>query len=138
MSSPILLRRILQLPSSVRRSLYSTASTAPKPEIYDVVCIGGGPAGLSLLSALRSNQSTRRLKVTLIDSQDLTSFRSGSDSETYSNRCSSLTPASVKFLNGIGAWQRISKHRVQNYHGMEVWDGVSGSKVSFDPLDAPQ
>jgi len=30
------------------------ATTAPEiPEIFDVVCVGGGPAGLSLLTALR-------------------------------------------------------------------------------------
>lgn len=34
-----------------RRS-YATAA-ALKPDIYDVVCVGGGPAGLSLLAALR-------------------------------------------------------------------------------------
>ena len=35
-----------------RRRTYATASTT-KPELYDVVCVGGGPAGLSLLTALR-------------------------------------------------------------------------------------
>jgi ubiquinone biosynthesis monooxygenase Coq6 len=33
------------------RRAYSSA--APQPDIYDVVCVGGGPAGLSLLTALR-------------------------------------------------------------------------------------
>jgi ubiquinone biosynthesis monooxygenase Coq6 len=29
------------------------ASTSTQDNIYDVVCVGGGPAGLSLLTALR-------------------------------------------------------------------------------------
>src|SRR6266498_3693447 len=34
-----------------RRRGYATAA-ASAPEIYDVVCVGGGPVGLSLLAAL--------------------------------------------------------------------------------------
>jgi ubiquinone biosynthesis monooxygenase Coq6 len=33
-----------------QRRTYATVAT---PEIYDVVCVGGGPAGLSFLAALR-------------------------------------------------------------------------------------
>ena len=135
-SSPKFMNHLLQLPPSLRRSLVTSPSLAQPAEIYDVVCIGGGPAGLSFLSALRSHPSTQRLKVALIDSQDLTTSRTVSGQETYSNRCSSLTPASIKFLQDVGAWERVDGSRVQSYHGMEVWDGVSGSKISFDPLDA--
>jgi ubiquinone biosynthesis monooxygenase Coq6 len=38
-----------QLSRQKRR--YATAQ--PHHEVYDVVCVGGGPAGLSLLAALR-------------------------------------------------------------------------------------
>lgn len=34
----------------LRARKYATAATS---DIYDVVCVGGGPAGLSLLTALR-------------------------------------------------------------------------------------
>lgn len=134
-------RRLLELPPAVRRNFWSTASTPSpaaaierKPEIYDVVCVGGGPAGLSLVSALRSHPLTKDLKVALIDGQDLTTSRTPGN-ETFSNRCSSLTPASVRFLKEIGAWNSVNDIRTQRYHGMEVWDGVSGSKISFDPVD---
>ena len=30
-------------------------ATAASPELYDVVCVGGGPAGLSLLASLREH-----------------------------------------------------------------------------------
>ena len=133
-----LLNRILHLPPPLRRALYSTTTSTSKAEIYDLVCIGGGPAGLSLLSALRSEPSAKRLKIALIDSQDLTSPKVPSKENAYSNRCSSLTPASIGFLRQIGAWDSIERDRTQNYHGMEVWDGVSGAKISFDPLDAQQ
>lgn len=137
-SSPKLLHRILHLPPALRRALYSTTTSSSSPEIYDLVCVGGGPAGLSLLSALRTEPSAKRLKVALIDSQDLTSPKAPPSENVYSNRCSSLTPVSVGFLKQVEAWEHISNDRVQNYHGMEVWDGVSGAKISFDPLDAQQ
>ena len=33
----------------------------------------------------------------------------------------------------IGAWQHVKTSRTQPYHSMQVWDGVSGSRITFDP-----
>ncbi|KAH0562544.1 hypothetical protein GP486_002775 [Trichoglossum hirsutum] len=113
------------------RQFATTASEAP--EIFDVVCVGGGPAGLSLLTALRASRVASNLKIALVESQDLGRTRAWSlPSDQYSNRVSSLTPSSVKFLEDIGAWRYIQSSRVQPYHEMQVWDGVSGSRISFD------
>ncbi|CAK4033652.1 Ubiquinone biosynthesis monooxygenase COQ6, mitochondrial [Lecanosticta acicola] len=128
--------RFFALPPSIRRSLFTTAtSPAKNPEIYDLVCIGGGPAGLSLISALRSNASTKDLKIALVDGQDLKTSRTLNDPNAFANRCSSLTPSSVRFLHETGVWQHINTSRIQPYHSMNVWDGVSGSKIHFDPVD---
>lgn len=97
------------------------------------MCVGGGPAGLSLLSALRASPKTANLKIALVEGQDLSKSQIQSESTTFSNRCSSLTPGSVKFLNDTGAWNHIAASRVQPYQAMQVWDGVSGSSISFDP-----
>ncbi|TVY28100.1 Ubiquinone biosynthesis monooxygenase COQ6, mitochondrial [Lachnellula hyalina] len=114
-----------------RRSYASTSSRTP--EIFDVVCVGGGPAGLSLLAALRANPITSTLKIALIESQSLTPTRTFSPSpDSFSNRCSSLTPSSVRFLSDIGAWKFVRGERVQGYGQMRVWDGVSGAAVHFD------
>ena len=51
--------------------MFSSATITGKPDIYDVVCVGGGPVGLSFVSALQSHEATRDLKIALIDSQDL-------------------------------------------------------------------
>lgn len=80
----------------------SSSSSTETPEIYDVVCVGGGPAGLSLLAGLKASPVTSGLKVALIEGQDLQKNRLPRDAslESFSNRCSSLTPASVKNLQG--------------------------------------
>jgi hypothetical protein len=80
----------------------SASSARSSPDIYDVVCVGGGPAGLSLLTGLRANATTAGLRVALIEGQDLQKNRLAKDAplSSFSNRCSSLTPASVKNLQG--------------------------------------
>ncbi|KAL4772969.1 hypothetical protein BDW60DRAFT_31854 [Aspergillus nidulans var. acristatus] len=106
---------------------------APVTDIYDVVCVGGGPAGLALLAALRASPATSKLKVALVESQDLDKARSWKlDPHQFSNRVSSLTPSSVSFLQNIGAWDHLDVSRTQPYQAMEVWDGETGSKISFD------
>ncbi|KAJ5905355.1 uncharacterized protein N7473_002271 [Penicillium subrubescens] len=109
------------------------------PDIYDVVCVGGGPAGLGLLAALRASPVTSKLKVALIESQDLNKARAWNmDSTQFSNRVSSLTPSSKEFLQKIGAWEHLDTERVQDYQEMQVWDGESGSRISFDwSMDTP-
>ncbi|KAL4792546.1 hypothetical protein BDV19DRAFT_392040 [Aspergillus venezuelensis] len=105
----------------------------PLTDIYDVVCVGGGPAGLALLAALRASPATSKLKVALVESQDLDKARSWKlNPQQFSNRVSSLTPSSVSFLQKIGAWDYLDVTRTQPYQGMEVWDGETGSKITFD------
>ncbi|KAJ9216614.1 hypothetical protein DTO166G4_1830 [Paecilomyces variotii] len=137
--------------SSCRRGVFFSprrqfaSATNNVPEVYDVVCVGGGPAGLGLLTALRASPVTSKLKVALIEAQDLDKARTWSSGPAeYSNRVSSLTPSSVSFLDKIGAWQHVDSSRTQQYQEMQVWDGETGSKISFDwsaegsPFETPR
>ncbi|RDA94124.1 hypothetical protein CP533_6624 [Ophiocordyceps camponoti-saundersi (nom. inval.)] len=116
-----------------------SSSRDDEPNIYDLVCIGGGPAGLSLITALRSSPITSRLRVALVEAQDLSKTASWSlPPSQYSNRCSSLTPSSARFLESIGAWAHLKRERVQEYQEMQVWDGITGARIDFDWAESGQ
>ncbi|KAK0655685.1 hypothetical protein B0T16DRAFT_364254 [Cercophora newfieldiana] len=126
-------RRGLQSRRQLQRGFSSASAQQTGPDIYDVVCVGGGPAGLSLLTALRANPVTSHLRIALVEAQDLSKLRSWKPPpDRFSNRCSSLTPSSALYLEKIGAWHHLDQSRVQPYQEMQVWDGVSDARIEFD------
>lgn len=124
-----MIRSLLRTPGSRARLPYRFYSS----KTSDVVIIGGGPAGLTLAAALKNNAATKRLDVTLVEGSNLDRLKDwGPDS--FENRVSSLSPKSVRFLHSIGAWPHLRQERIKDYDQMKVWDGVSGSKIEFDPF----
>lgn len=80
-----------------------------------------------------ANPATAGLRVALVEAQLLSKTRDWKlPRDRYSNRCSSLTPSSAQFLDAIGAWGHVQRERVQPYHEMQVWDGVTDARVEFN------
>ncbi|CAN6619154.1 ubiquinone biosynthesis monooxygenase Coq6p, mitochondrial [Trichomonascus vanleenenianus] len=120
---------------SVRRNVRRVAQVRfNHVQAHDIVIIGGGPAGLTLATALKNSPVTRQLKVALVEGAPLDRVRSWQlPDDRYENRVSSLTPKSVRFLTKIGAWDHIQRERVKDYDEMKVWDGCSDARIDFDP-----
>ncbi|KAF9282690.1 putative ubiquinone biosynthesis monooxygenase [Mortierella alpina] len=114
----------------------STAAASVPPEQYDVVIVGGGIAGSALACALASAKASGAQRIALIEAFDLSNHINWSPRpDQYSNRVSSLTPKSVAFLKRIGVWSELDLSRVAACEGMQVWDGVSGARITFDAAD---
>ncbi|KAG5519154.1 hypothetical protein PMAC_002242 [Pneumocystis sp. 'macacae'] len=100
--------------------------------IYDIVIIGGGITGLAFASVLGSKLSKFSLKIALVETSDLENVKKWTPSPLeYSNRVSSLNRSTVSYLQDIGVWKYVKKERVQSYHEMQVWDGISSSRIHF-------
>ncbi|KAG6886200.1 hypothetical protein C0993_010762 [Termitomyces sp. T159_Od127] len=126
------------------RTLHSAVNNEDIGEC-DVVIVGGGPAGLTLATALGSSKNAcQNLRVTLVEGGDLSKVKQWAPpSGTYSNRVSSLTNKSQSFLEGfIGAWTHVDVHRTAPVEEMQVWDGVSDARMTFSAseigLERPQ
>ncbi|KAJ3932777.1 MAG: ubiquinone biosynthesis hydrox [Lentinula lateritia] len=102
-------------------------------EDYDVVIVGGGPAGLALANALGSKEELQNnLKIALVEAGDLSKVRDWSPpTDTFSNRVVSLTNASQAFLKDIGSWDHVEQQRTAAVEEMQVWDGISDARITF-------
>src|SRR5712692_2856703 len=89
---------------------------------FDVVIVGGGLAGASLAAALA--QGGHRLA--LIERKAPAAPGPEWDSRVYT-----LAPASIAFLESIGAWSRIDAERITPIYDMRVFGDDGRSRLDF-------
>lgn len=113
----------------------ATAAKTPTVSISDILIIGGGPAGLSLASAIKSSPVLQDLKCTLVEGgklvENLESYYTNPP-EYIDKRVVSITPTSTDFFKKIGGWDYVKEERIQSYDFIHTYDGVSGAKMEFD------
>ncbi|EGW34932.1 uncharacterized protein SPAPADRAFT_58061 [Spathaspora passalidarum NRRL Y-27907] len=117
-------------------SAIRAATQVAPPTLQDVVIIGGGPAGLSLLATLKNSPKTKHLNCTLIEGGSLDKVREFATNppQEYTNRCVSITPKTIDYMkHKIGSWDFIHEDRIKEYQGIIAYDGQDAdSRVEFD------
>ena len=92
--------------------------------VYDVVIIGAGPAGLSFACSL-ANQNQ---KVLVVEKSPQISI---SDPKP-DGRETALTHNSLKILQKLGVWNLIDEDKVSPLREAKVFDGDSESLLNFE------
>ncbi|MDR2092808.1 MAG: UbiH/UbiF family hydroxylase [Azoarcus sp.] len=98
-------------------------------EKFDLIIIGGGLAGATLAVALRGS----RLAVALIDSA--ISAPGPVKPAGWDTRIYAYTPASARFLQTLGVWDRLDHDRLCAVERMQV-HGDGGGRLDFEARDS--
>jgi ubiquinone biosynthesis UbiH/UbiF/VisC/COQ6 family hydroxylase len=91
---------------------------------YDIVIIGGGPAGLSFACSLANTG----LRLAIIEKQSLESLADPS----FDGRDIALTHQSVRILKDLGAWARFREEDISPIEEAKVVNGTSPYSLDFD------
>ncbi|MEP9357516.1 5-demethoxyubiquinol-8 5-hydroxylase UbiM [Sphingomonas sp. KR3-1] len=92
---------------------------------YDVIIVGGGPAGLAFARSLAGTG----LEAILVERQPYAALADPS----YDGREIALTHGSRAILERLGAWQGIPKDRVSPLRAARVRNGRSAFALDFEP-----
>ncbi len=91
---------------------------------YDIIIIGGGPAGLSFARSLADTS----LKLAIIEKSDEKTL----SHPPYDGREIALTHLSYKLMNDLGMWQQIPDDQHSLIKNAKVLDGNSPYSLDFD------
>ena len=94
---------------------------------FDVVIIGGGMVGATLVAALHD----KRLSVALIEPQQM---QITFDSK-FDLRVSAITRASQRIFESLGMWQGMQAMGVSPFREMHVWEQAGSSEMHFDSAE---
>ncbi|KAJ2773528.1 putative ubiquinone biosynthesis monooxygenase [Coemansia nantahalensis] len=117
--------RTLDRAGSWRRRVATQAA----PELYDVVVVGGGPAGCALAGALGSLCGKR---IALVDSGKLGDTRQWEPpGDTYLPRALQITEGNKEYLARLGLWDQCYLDRIQAYSRAVVTDALGGGAIDL-------
>ncbi|KAL3681969.1 hypothetical protein R1sor_024925 [Riccia sorocarpa] len=114
--------------SSAQRSANTAKQSGYKTENagdsnYDVVIVGGGMVGAAVGCGLASSPLTKSLRVAIIDGNPATVLKYKEKQNSVPDaRVSAITPATIRFLKDVGAWEKIQGCRHAPFDSMQVWD----------------
>jgi 2-polyprenylphenol 6-hydroxylase len=96
---------------------------------FDVIVVGAGMVGLSLVAAL----APLKLKIAIVDQ---TAPAEKSTWQGRDPRVSAIVKSSELFLKKTGAWDFITQERFCSFYGMDVWEQDGTANIQFDAADA--
>lgn len=103
---------------------------------YDVAIVGGGMVGMALACSLASSPLTRNLSIAIIDDNPALSAGGLISKDALPDpRVSTITPASISFLQDIGAWKYIEQQRHAYFDKMQVWDYTGLGYTRYNAKD---
>lgn len=88
---------------------------------FDIVVVGAGMVGLTLINLLARSEQQHALRITLIDAGARPEFQHDQD---VSLRVSAISAGSAEILTRLGAWEKIIAERFCPYRKMKVWDAA--------------
>lgn len=95
---------------------------------YDLIVIGGGLVGASLVAALKGSG----LRIALVESHQPEVIP---DDASWDRRIYAISPGSVAFLESIGAWALMSAARLTPVYDMAVFGDDYTSRLDFSAYD---
>ena len=98
---------------------------------FDVLVVGGGACGKSLLAGLLTSGEANHMKMGYIPSSS--SSKWGGNDATVAH-VSALNPGSLSYLRELGAWEHISS-RSQAFQTFQAWDHAGPGIIRFSAPD---
>lgn len=96
---------------------------------FDIVVIGGGLVGASLLAALKDSG----LRLALIETRSPVPLPVD---DSWDSRVYAISPGSIAFLQSCGVWQRMDTMRVTPVYEMQVHGDDNTAKINFSAYES--
>ena len=96
---------------------------------FDIVVIGGGLVGASLLAALKDSG----LRLALVEPRLPVALP---DDDSWDARVYAISPGSMRFLQSSGVWQRMDAARITPVHEMWVHGDDNASRIDFSAYES--